>query len=318
MIRKGVLSTILFFVSPILFAQFSGHNLLEYQYGKLPSDTVDSFSTIYDRLVIDYSFKGFRGGITLEQFFTPYNERNYIRINQARLQYYSKSFEVKLGNFYETIGRGLLLRSYEIPGAILEDMSYRSRHYFNRDVTGVNIKYRKKNFSVKLISGWPLNNVFPPNQGLENRRSDRIDALYADYLIKRQSIGASIMNLTNSGGSSQYAMVTLSGTIWPFLTYYTEIAKNINDFSPTDFSMESEYAFYFNANVIFADFGITAEYKFYNQFVLGAGINEPPALVKEHTYKLLNRSTHVPQPQNETGYQFELYYNLEIRLDRVF
>ena len=42
--------------------------------------------------------------------------------------------------------------------------------------------------------------------------------------------------------------------------------------------------------------------------MIGAGINEPPALIKEHSYKVLNRSTHVVQPLNETGHQIEMYY----------
>ncbi len=51
-----------------------------------------------------------------------------------------------------------------------------------------------------------------------------------------------------------------------------------------------------------------AEYKNYKNFLIGSGINEPPALIKEHSYKVLNRSTHVLQPINKTGYQLELFY----------
>ncbi len=43
-------------------------------------------------------------------------------------------------------------------------------------------------------------------------------------------------------------------------------------------------------------------------FLYELGINEPPALVKEHSYKLLNRSTHGLQPINEKGYQIEAFY----------
>ena len=34
----------------------------------------------------------------------------------------------------------------------------------------------------------------------------------------------------------------------------------------------------------------------------------PPTLVKEQSYRLLNRSTHVPELTYETGYQLEIYY----------
>ena len=310
MVQREIFTGVLMLCFFPLYAQFSGHNLVEAQYGKLPSDTVKNFPTLYDRFVADYSIKRFKAGITLEQFYTPYSSRNYARLTQARLQYRSGPLEVKLGNFYETIGRGILLRSYEIPGALLEDVSYRSRHFFNRDIVGVNVKLRLKKFSVKLITGWPLNNVFPPNQPLENRRTDRIDAVYADYSIKKQTIGMAAMNLDNSSGQSQFGMFTVSGNILPFLSYYTEMAKNVSDFALNDFSAASPYAFYFNTNLAFGDIGVTAEYKNYNNFLLGAGINEPPALIKEQTYVLLNRSTHVSQPLNESGFQFEGYYNL--------
>lgn len=311
MASKGILTVFFILSYTTLSAQFNGHNLLEYQYGRLPSDTVDNFSTLYDRLAIDYSLNRFKGGITLAQYYTPYNQRNYIRLTQARLQYYSPSLEVKLGNFYETIGRGILLRSYQMPGAILEDRSYRSRHYFHRDIFGMDVEYRKKNFSARLISGWPLNNVFPPNLPVKDRRSDRIDAIYTEYAFKKHAIGASVLHLDNSSGHTLYGMINASGNIRPFLSYYMEMAKNINKYSLLDYSMTSPYALYLNANVLLNRFSVTTEYKIYNNFVLGSGFNEPPALVREHTYKLLNRSTHVLQPLNESGFQVEAYYSFQ-------
>jgi len=185
-------------------AQISSSNLMEYQFGKLPSDTVKSFLTLYDRAKIDYSYKAFRAGLTLEQFWTPYSDRNSIRLNQARLQYYSSSFEVKIGNFYETLGRGILFRSFEIPGSILEDISYRSKHYFHRDIAGLSVKYRYQKLSVKGIFGWPLNNVFPPTQSIQDRRSDRVGSIFADYQLKNHIIGGSVMNLQNANDNSWF------------------------------------------------------------------------------------------------------------------
>lgn len=297
----------LIFLSTNAFAQFSGQNLMEYQYGKLPNDASNSFSTIYNRSLLNYNFKGFRSGATIEQFYSPFNSRNYTKISQYRFQYFSETVEVKLGHFYETIGRGLLLRSFEIPGAILEDKSYRSRQYFHRDILGASAKFRYNNFSTKFIYGAPTVNVLPLTFTEKDRRPDRIGALQAEYNIGSQSIGATFMNLENSFQNSWFATVNTSGSAFSFLNYYGELAKKTDDFSLNDFSSKSAFALYLNLNLSFDGFGISAEYKNYNNFVIGSGFNEPPALVKEHSYKTLNRSTHVTQPQNEKGMQIEAY-----------
>ncbi len=154
---------LLLIISATTKAQVNGTNIMEYQFGELPTDT-SAISTVYDRSIVNYAHNSFKGSVTLEQFHTPFETRNYLKVNQYSLQYSSTSLEVKIGNFYETIGRGLLLRSYETPGAILEDLSYRSRHYFHRDILGISTKLRLKNFTTKLLYGRPLNYVFPPTQ----------------------------------------------------------------------------------------------------------------------------------------------------------
>jgi hypothetical protein len=47
------------------------------------------------------------------------------------------------------------------------------------------------------------------------------------------------------------------------------------------------------------------EYKDYQNF--GFRVNEPPTLVREHTAVLLSRNTHVLDPVQEEGYQFESF-----------
>jgi len=306
--KNAILFLTLFWGSSIvLHSQINGTNLLEYQYGQIPDDT-SKFSSLYDRAVVNYAYKRFKAGVTLEQFYTKYNERNYIKPSQYSLQYISDPLEIKIGSFYETIGRGLLLRSFEIPGAILEDLSYRSRNYFHRDILGFSSKYTNKNFVAKFLYGKPLDNLFPPSQPESKRRTDLVKALYSEYTLGKQTIGASVMNNKNNSSNITYVMATASGTISPAVSYYTEIAKNVTDFSVTDFSENSSYALYSGINISAGNLGISAEYKNYSNFLIGAGINEPPALVKEHSYKVLNRSTHVLQPINETGYQLEVFY----------
>ena len=116
------------------------------------------------------------------------------------------------------------------------------------------------------------------------------------------------MRVNSTGEEKVYGMTTLSGILFPFLSYYMELAKNVSDYGLSDFSGNSSYAFYGNLDLTFGSLGISAEYKDYKKFLVGNAVNEPPALIREQTYKVLNRSTHVVQPSNETGYQLEAYY----------
>lgn len=296
-----------FFGAALTYAQFGGNNIAEYQYGRLPGDT-NSISTLYDRMTGYYNFKFIKISATLEQFNTPQAGSNYIKLSQFAVQYKRNHLEIKLGNLYETIGRGSLLRSFEIPGAILEDLSYRSRHYFNRDIFGASLKFQQKNFMVKGLYGSPLNNVLPPTQEAKSRRADTVAAIFSEYTVLKHTIGVAAMRHTNSGHDNSFLMATLSGFISPVLSYYTEFAKNASSVPWDNFSSQSSYVLYGGINVSYHSFGLSAEYKNYKNFLIGSGINEPPALIKEHSYKLLNRSTPVLQPLNESGYQVELFY----------
>lgn len=286
------------------WSQINGQNIAEFQYGKIPDDST-MFATIYDRLLIDYDFKEFKVGATLEQFWSPYSDRNYISLNQVRLQYKTNKWDIKIGNFYETLGRGTLMRTYQVPGAILEDLAYRSRNYFHRDFLGAFIKYQGESWSVKALAGQPLNNVFPPPEGYPSRRPDSVAVVGGDYQIKTHKIEYNAMYLRNQQVNKWYSMMNLSGNILPWLTYYSELTID-NDGGL--FGSSDEYGWYFNLNFNFDKLSITTELKDYNNIIIGEAVNEPPALIKQHTYRLLNRSTHVPIPINESGWQIEASY----------
>ncbi len=311
MIRPLLLITLLLIPgTPQMSAQFGGNNLIEYQYGKMPDEDDSMFSALYNRVLAGYDMGRFRGGLTIEQFYTPFDGRNFTSLAQIRLQYDSGPLEVKLGNFYETLGRGLLLRSYEIHGALLEEKSYRARHYFHSDISGASVRYRGNNFQAGALYGKPLNNAFPPGMDIPCRRPDDIAALHGSYISGQHEAGAALMMLDNSSGRSFYAMANLSGHFGDHISWYAEAARKIDDSAPGDPPAGSSRALYGAVNVAAGMVGLSLEYKYYNDFQLGAGFNEPPALVKEHSYRLLNRSMHVSQALNETGYQAEAFWML--------
>lgn len=207
-----------------LIAQFSGSNLSEFQYGQLPNDST-SVATVYDRIVTSYTFGSFKTRAIIEGFQTGIPESDYLNLSQFSIRFNQNPFELELGNFYETIGRGVLLRSFEVPGAILEDHSFRSRHYFHRDMLGVNARYRRSKMDVKFIYGKPLNYVFPPTIKKESRRPDEIAAFYVDYNLGKQTLGAAIMTHANGSHRDNYLMIQSNGLLLGKLSYYTEIEK---------------------------------------------------------------------------------------------
>lgn len=309
--NRIVISFLVFTIS--INAQIGVSNLMEFQHGQLPTDTGDYFSTFYDKATVDYSQGNYLAGISLEQFHSPFQDRNYTQLSQYRIQYAGNGIDLKLGNFYETIGRGLLLRSFEIPGALLEDRGYRSKQYFHRDILGFSAGYRYKNIGVKGIYGRPLSNTLPPVFTLDERRPDLIESVVVDYSFLKQTISSAylIHKQENVDEMNQYSTIKLEGNILDDWSYYVEWAQKINKTQWFDFSYRTDHAFYSGINYTFGSLGVSLEYKNYKNFLLGSGFNEPPALVKEHSYRLLNRSTHVLQPQDEKGFQFESFYTFD-------
>jgi len=299
----AILSLIL---SPFLYtkAQLSGTSLMEYQYGQLPSANESSFNALYNKVKLNYRYQNLKVKAGVQYFASPYNDRNYIEPAWFGANYRNKGWELNLGNFNETLGRGILLRSYEIHGAIIEDLSYRSKQYFYRDMLGASASYRGKNYSVKTLWGYALNNIYPPSEGQRLRRDDEIAAISGDYKWKKQTIGAVMMRANNATHSTNYALGSLSGRLFPFLNYYTSYATSLDQDNKA-------HAIYTSLNLSLDKMGVSLEMKNYDNFVIGSGINEPPALIKEHSYRVLNRSTHVLQPQNETGFQLEAFYLLQ-------
>jgi hypothetical protein len=82
------------------------------------------------------------------------------------------------------------------------------------------------------------------------------------------------------------------------------------------------YGLYFSQGLIVTDLlpglrgGASWEFKDYQNFELA--VNEPPTLVREHRFVLLNRSTHVLEPGQERGTQFEATLDWRDHVDLIF
>lgn len=309
------LFVIIFISSASTFAQIYGANTFEFQYGNLPFENNRDLTTSYNQLNLFYDADQLSFFTKVEQFITPFEERNYFELTQKQVQFQDDNLRIRLGNFYETIGRGLLLRSYDIPGSVYEDAFQRTRYGFFRDLEGVSIDATNGSWlEVKALRAKPLFNLLPPAFKPDSlRRPDLVEAIETKIILSDYvNVGGAFMrsNPSFSNDFQDYGSFMFDLNPISAVQVFGEYAFNTNA-SLFSFNKDDSYALYTGFNFYLKSFGGSFEYKNYNQFRLGQGYNDPPSLIKEHTYAVLNRSTHVLETTNESGYQAEVYYNFD-------
>ena len=295
--KKSCILLFLFVMVVKLNAQFSGYNVSEFQYGNIPGYEPKDRNTLYNQFNLLYREKNLKIKLRSELFYSNDSVNiDKISLSQLSVSYKIDDFKFHAGNMYETLGRGLLLRSYEVTGSIYESRSFRAKHAFYRDVLGVSTEYNHKIFSIKMLHGKVLNNLLPP--GYEERRTDLISAFESTLTLFDQTLGGRIMRWDASGKESFYSSASMEGVL-PFrFLYYSEFM----------FDQDDGRGLYASISNSFWNIGFSLEYKNFQNIFIGSGISDPPTLVKEQSYKLLNRSTHETNLFHEEGYQFELYY----------
>jgi hypothetical protein len=231
---------------------------------------------------------------------------------QYSAQYSTQKLNIIVGNLYTTLGRGLLLRTYEIPGAIWETRGYRIRYGFYRDLKGVQVSFRTKNFELKALRGRVLDVALPPTLKDIERRPDLVEGGQFSYSFLKQKVGLIYMRHTNSSVHTNYSSLFYSGNFCKNLSFYGELATRLDTVGQLiSFSDTSGFGAYASINYSYKRLGVSFELKDYKNMSIGAGITDPPSLVKEHSYRLLNRVTHIPDLTNESGYQVELFYRFK-------
>lgn len=293
--------------------QWYGSNTFQFQLGNLPYEKDTDYSTSYNQTNLYYDSGNFSLFGKLEQFFTPIEERNYFDLTQKRIQFQDDQFRVRVGNFYETLGRGLLLRSYDIPGSVFEDEFERTQYAFFRDLEGVSIDYNSDRFEIKAVRAQPLFNPLPPNFKPDSlRRPDLVEAIQANfYATDDLNVGAILMRSnSNTTDFREFGSLLVDYNLNQNIQLFSEYAFDLDN----AFSFDSDtdaFGLYAGSNFYYGGFGGSLEFKNFSNLRLGSGYNDPPSLIREHTYPVLNRSTHVLDTANETGFQAEAYYNFE-------
>ncbi len=310
MARRIIISALLILSVTQLFGQLSGNNLAEYQLGNLPYTEPAALSSLYDQLNLGYRYKGLKASVRYEQFLSQNEGSSYYSLSQFQVQYRKDKLELKIGNFNETLGNGLLVRGYEVAGSVFEEEAYRTRYGFYRDMLGFSAKYTGDIWYFNALRGKSLVNSLPPTLDPQERRIDLVEGAETGISLYSQTIGVILMRNSNSFDEDLFYSLLFSGSLFNLLSYNFEYAHDIADDLPL-FAMndESRYGLYGSLGFALGSFGLSLEYKNYHNLFIGSGISDPPTAVREHKYKVLNRSTHVPQLSDESGMQLEAYYS---------
>lgn len=312
------------------WAQLSVTNLAEYQLGNLPGKQPDNLSTLYNKFDLDYRQNKIAVGLRLENFQSGNSDLSYNQLSQRYLQWKGGAFRVRLGQFYNTIGRGLIFRTFELPNIVFEQREFRRRYGYYRDTDGILTEGTWKRFEFSAFYGQPLNETIPP--GLEDSRRDgivqggqvKLRALewlnlgsgYVRADIERAPIPQNEMATVFFDLNLSRPLQT-AGLKRSSLKIYGEQARSNSQFDNfLSMNKNKPHATYLNANFYYKRVGLSAEMKDYNRFE--NTVNVPPLGYMEHSYYLLNRVTHELLAENERGYQYELTYRVNDRLFLLF
>jgi hypothetical protein len=312
MLKRGI--TMLLVLIPVfeVYGQLSGNNLFEYQIGNLPYTEPSDLSSHYDQLNLGYRYKGLKATLRYEHFLSQNDGSSYASLSQFQVQYRVDKLELKVGNFYETLGNGLLMRGYEVTGSVFEEEAYRTRYGFYRDMLGFSVKYSGDLWYFQALRGKSLVNTLPPSLDSEERRIDLVEGMETGISLYYQTLGLILMRNSNPFEKDYFYSLLFSGSIPGVISYNFEYAHNLAEDVPL-FGMDemSRYGLYGSLSYSLGSFGLSFEYKNYHNLLIGTGISDPPTTIKEHKYKVLNRSIHVPQLVDESGIQLEGYYTFK-------
>jgi Family of unknown function (DUF6029) len=299
-------------------AQLAVSNLLVGQNGNLPFRLPHDRTDLYDQLNLDYVFDGGRAGVRFETDQNSENLFSYRVLTQRYAEWNEPRLRARVGTFYTILGRGLIHRSFELPGVVLDQPGVLSRFGPSRDLDGALLDGMVGPVTALLFSGQP--NVGDTSPGLDpsdqfrhqgqitggqiTTRTPGHGQLGAAFLRANYSVVQRFALGTGFAGIDPLALAGRHDTSLPLYFEYAMQDGAVADWARFRTDAGTPHALYASANVLTQRFALSAEWKDYTQFRLGS--NDPPSLVREHSDQLLNRSTHVLDAgRGERGYQIE-------------
>ncbi len=309
--------------APEAHSQLSIDNLLEIQAGNQPNTEPSDRTDAYEQLNATLSFGELRAGVRFESDHNSEESLPYDQITQRWFEFQDRYLHARVGHYTTILGRGLLHRSFALPAVVLDQPGVGSRYGFLRDVDGVLVEGEWGPVAVRALDGRPNGGDTSPGfaEAFDApRHVGEMTGGQAFVTVWRGSrIGVDYMRFTPDGtqkreygsGTVELDPLRMAGVTRVALPLAVEYARQNPGFAEW-FQFDTPdgvpKALYASANLLWGGLGASAEWKDYERFSLG--INDPPSLVREHTFVLPNRSTHLLHAQDEQGYQLEASYRL--------
>jgi hypothetical protein len=276
-------------------------------------------TALYNQLTLDATFGRIRAGLRYESDGNSERTNTYRVFTQRYAEVADEHMRLRAGNFYSILGRGLVQRAFEVPDVVLEEPGMYAKYGFSRDMDGVLIEGEAGPFATRLLAGEPNPGTTAPVDGPVH-----VGALAGGEAALRvwrgARFGATYLRFTNDNGTRQDELASgfvdfdplrlagLASVALPVYAEYAQLNRSWEQWWALPMGDDVPHAFYAGSNLLLGPFTLAAEWKDYRQFRLG--YNDPPSLVREHGFTLLNRSTHVLDAQSEHGYQLEAAWSV--------
>jgi hypothetical protein len=298
--------------------ELSGATLVEGEAGNYPQTPPSNRTDLYGQADLVYATGHARVGFRFELNENSQDQFTYREVTRRFAEWEEPRFRVRVGNLFTILGRGLLHRSWELPGVVLDQPGIRSRYAFSRDVDGALVEGRAGPVDLLAFGGRPNGGDFSPAAeefGLERYRGQLSGGQAAVTPWHDVRVGAAYTRFSGGSGQRQeesgsgfleldpLALFGVEGASLPLYGEYAQRDRSFGEWWEFAEGDDVPHAHYAGSNFLCGPVTLSAEWKDYSQFRLGT--NDPPSLVREHTILILNRNTHVLNAEDETGYQLE-------------
>jgi hypothetical protein len=295
-------------------AQIALRDLIVGQAGRSKLFQPVNRTALYHQLNLDGTFGVVRVGLRFESDQNSERMNTYRVFTQRFAEATDEHFRFRAGNFYTILGRGLVQRAFELPDVVLEEPGVYANYGFSRDLDGVLLEGDAGPFSARLLAGGPNPGTSAPVDGpthsgeleggeaaLRLARGSRVGATYlrhsSDPDARQDELASGFVEL------DPLRLAGVTAAALPLYAEYAQLNRSWEQWWQFQMGDDVPHAFYASSNVLWGPFSLAAEWKDYRHFRLG--YNDPPSLVREHGFTLLNRSTHVLDAESEHGYQLE-------------
>ncbi len=272
-----------------LFAQLQlqGNNFLEYSVDR---ETDNKYFEDWTDIYMNY--QNWRLGARYEMHLPPqlYSlDTTGQGISQRFMEYRKDNLVVTLGNFYSLFGRGLVLRSFE--NRMLR---------WDTNIDGAKFEFHQRYIDFQLLGGRPRDRSGRRHAVLEGGTVNLKPVLFLSFG------GSYVTTRLPAEGDVDWGSVHAETNLnWGSFYFERAFKKFPNTYPPGK-------AYYGMGNVYYGPLTALVEYRDYDQFDLTEGLtyNNPPAVVREHLYTLMNRHQLVQNANDEKGYLAELSYTI--------